>query len=145
MDEKRQRTGFEPVLLYDGECGLCTRSVLWTLAHERDTRVRFASLQSQVGMSLLFEHGMTSAAGGRPKVDSIVFVDAEGAHVRSEALMRLAAHLRAPWRWFRVGRLCPRVLRDAVYDMVARHRRRWLNTNQVCVVGDEATRSRFLD
>ena len=35
-----------PVLLYDGVCGLCNRLVQFVLKHDTDARFRFASLQS---------------------------------------------------------------------------------------------------
>ena len=34
-----------PLVLYDGNCGLCARSVRWILDHERDHDIVFAPLQ----------------------------------------------------------------------------------------------------
>ena len=34
-----------PLVLYDGNCGRCARSVRWILDHERDHEIVFAPLQ----------------------------------------------------------------------------------------------------
>jgi predicted DCC family thiol-disulfide oxidoreductase YuxK len=37
---------FKNIILYDGECGLCNRSVQFILKHERNQNLQFTSLQS---------------------------------------------------------------------------------------------------
>ena len=41
-----------PIVLYDGECGLCHRSVKFILDHEADHELRFAPLQGEVAAEL---------------------------------------------------------------------------------------------
>ena len=39
--------GANPIILYDGVCGLCNRLVQFLLTHDREGRLRFAALQSE--------------------------------------------------------------------------------------------------
>ena len=68
----------------------------------------------------------------------------ERVFVRSEAGLRVARYLGGPWRLAAVARLVPRVLRDAAYDLVARHRHRLTRDTDRCVIPPAAARERFL-
>lgn len=127
------------VVLFDGVCHLCDGVVRWILAHDHDARFRFASLQSSAAARMLGERG----AGALP--DSIVLLDAGGVHVRSDAALRVVAHLGFPWSWLQVLRWLPRPVRDGLYASVARRRYSWFGRRDVCVRPTPALRSRFLD
>lgn len=128
----------EPVLYFDGECGLCSRSVRWCLRHERRPMLRFAPLQ-----------GATYAAvdvPGKPAgMQTLVLVDAAGLHVKSEAVLRMLRYVGGPWAaagW--IGRLIPRLLRDAAYQFVAARRYRWFGRAAVCATPGKAASARLL-
>jgi predicted DCC family thiol-disulfide oxidoreductase YuxK len=119
-----------PVILFDGVCNLCSAAVQWVIAHDRRNVFRFASLQSQAARKLLAAAG--SSAGER--LDSMVLLDQDGVHLRSEAALRIARGLGFPWSLARIGGLLPRSLRDALYDWVARHRYRWFGRQNACLL-----------
>ena len=129
-----------PLLLFDGVCNLCDRSVQFVLRHEPAGSIQFASLQSDVGRNALAEYGLDTEG-----MDSVVFIDQERAYVQSDAALAVAARLAAPWRWLVVGRIIPRPARNAVYRWVARNRYRWFGTHNECRVPTPKTRARFLD
>lgn len=128
------------VLLYDGDCGLCSRVVQFVLRRDRRARFRFAALQSGVGQALLRRHAITS--GG----DTFYVVPQGGGSVldRSRAALFVAAELGLPWSLARVAAVIPRRLRDRAYDVVARNRHRLLRA-PACALPDPAQRERFLD
>jgi predicted DCC family thiol-disulfide oxidoreductase YuxK len=128
-----------PTLLFDGVCNLCHGTVRFVLAHDRAARFRFATLQSEVGRALLARHGLDAAA-----LDSVVLVDADGAHERSDGALRTLARLDSPWRWLGLLRVVPRPLRDAVYDWIARHRYGWFGKLDACPLPRPEWRDRFL-
>ena len=129
-----------PILLFDGVCNLCAGAVRFAITRDRDARLRFTPLQSPVGQELLRRHGCEPDA-----LDTVVLIDAAGAHVRSTAALRLLGQLPAPWRWLGPPLLLlPRRLRDAVYDFVARHRYRWFGRRDACLVPTPELRARFL-
>jgi predicted DCC family thiol-disulfide oxidoreductase YuxK len=128
------------VVVFDGVCNLCRRSVTFILLHERDHLIRFAAAQSAAGRALLREFDLDPE-----NVATFVFLHGDVAHVRSDAALEVARHLRLPWRMVRILRIVPRRLRDAVYDFVARHRYRWFGRRESCLVPTPDVRSRFLD
>lgn len=134
-DEPR---GDGPILFYDGECGLCAKSVQWCLDHDAHAVLRYAPLQ-----------GATYAALDVPKKPSglgtVVLLDERGLHTESNAVLRIARHIGGPWRVFgAIARVIPRALRDVAYRHVARHRIAWFGTVDACRLPTPATRTRFL-
>lgn len=129
------------IVLFDGECGLCTRSVQFILRHEARPELRFASLQSKAGRQILAEHGVEGeCADGR----SVVLVSDGRVYTRSTAALQIAACLSGPWRLLRLLRIVPRPLRDLVYDWIARRRHAWSARADVCVLPGPEFVDRFL-
>lgn len=129
-----------PVLLYDGACGLCDRTVQFVLRHDRRRLLRFAPLDGDFGRQARAAHPALQG------VDSVVWLDdARGElHVKSAAILRLARYLGGAWQLAAVFRIVPRVIRDATYDVVARHRHR-IGPADTCVVPPPEDRARFID
>ena len=134
-------SGTGAVVLYDGNCGLCDGLVRWLLDRDRKDRLKYASLQSDAAGRLLTQRGVELAA----LPDSVVLVDEAGVHVRSAAALGIAGLLGYPWRASGVFRVVPRPLRDWVYDVVARNRKRWFGTVETCIMPTPELRERFLD
>src|ERR1700690_2928126 len=88
-----------PVVLYDGTCGLCHRSVRWLLRHERDHALQFAPLQGATAAALRVRHPEIPQL-----VSTVVLVEDDRVYLRSKAFLYAAKHLRAPWRWVAVWR-----------------------------------------
>jgi predicted DCC family thiol-disulfide oxidoreductase YuxK len=128
-----------PVVLYDGVCGLCARSVKWVLRHERDHAIQFAPLQGPTAAALRARHPRIPT-----ELDTIVYVDAGRVYLRSKAFLQLAAHLRAPWRWAHAMRWFPGFVLDLGYRVVARVRYRIWGTVDACELPSPAHRARFL-
>ncbi|HEV2761830.1 MAG TPA: DCC1-like thiol-disulfide oxidoreductase family protein [Pyrinomonadaceae bacterium] len=133
-----------PVLLYDGVCGFCNKSVQMILAHDRRNELRFAALQSDFGRAVVERHPELK------DVDSVVFLErapggAERVHIRSEAALRVASYLGGPWRVFLLARLLPASLRDFLYNLFARYRYKIFGKYDSCLLPPPEVRSRFLD
>ncbi|MFO1317252.1 MAG: thiol-disulfide oxidoreductase DCC family protein [Burkholderiales bacterium] len=127
------------VVVFDGVCNLCTRSVRFILAHEAQPVLMFASLQSPAGARLLRESGFDPGTVG-----TFVLVSDGSCHVKSDAALRVARFLRMPWRALAALRIVPRPLRDGVYDAVARNRYRWFGRTDACMVPSASVSGRFL-
>ena len=130
-----------PVLLYDGECGVCAASVQWVLRHEHSTELRFAALQSEVGRHLLSEAGIDSS------VDSLVWIEPSPrgllGRVYSGAVLSTLRYVGGPWRIaFAALWLVPKPLRDWGYRRFASMRKLVLPSH--CLLPTPAQRARFL-
>ena len=128
-----------PVLLYDGVCGLCARSVRWILRHERDHAIRFAPLQGETAAALRAKHPRIPDA-----LSTVVLVDGDRVHLRSKAFLHAARHLRAPWRWLAAFRWIPGFLPDLGYRVIARLRYRLFGRKDQCEIPAPDERARFL-
>jgi predicted DCC family thiol-disulfide oxidoreductase YuxK len=131
------------ILLYDGECGLCSRIVQVVLRADSAGTLRFASLQGELARELLARHVELNG------VDSMAWVEAsdqaatERVFIRSEGAIRLGRYLGFPWRLVTLARLLPAGIRDRLYDWVARHRRRWFGPAPSCPAYLSQYRDRF--
>jgi predicted DCC family thiol-disulfide oxidoreductase YuxK len=126
------------ILLYDGVCGLCNRFVRWVLKRDRIGAMRFATLQGELGRAALRQ--LPEIAD----VDSVVLLHRDGAWVRSTAALEVARYLGGPWSVTLAGYAIPRLLRDWLYDFVARRRYGWFGKLDSCPVPAPEVRTRFL-
>ncbi len=133
------------VLLYDGDCGFCAGSVQFVLAHEPEARrdaLRFAPLQGRFGAEVMRRF---PEIGG---VDSVVWFESGAdarprVRVKSAAALAALAHVGGLWRVLAgLGMLVPCVVRDLVYDAVAK--RRFELAAPACLIPTPETRTRFL-
>jgi predicted DCC family thiol-disulfide oxidoreductase YuxK len=130
----------ERVVLFDGYCSLCDGAVRFIMARDPTARFRFAALQSEAAQSRL-------RAAGAPSVlpDSVLLLDTDGLHVRSEAALRIARQLRAPWPLLaRFASIVPHRWRDALYDVIARRRYAWFGRRDSCRLPTPDEAARFL-
>jgi predicted DCC family thiol-disulfide oxidoreductase YuxK len=134
------------LLLYDGTCGFCARTVQFVLQHERRRRtLRFASLQSATGREIRARHPELN------DVDSVIWYEPgvngsdERLLVRSAAALRLCQYLGGVWRAVSWLVVVPRPVRDRGYDFIARHRHRIVPGAPMCVLPSPEQRSRFVD
>ncbi len=135
-----------PVLFYDGECGLCNRTVRLLLALDRRGVLRFAPLQGPTAQAYLRTHGLPAG-----DFETLVFVPDWARHDRREYLLRtdgVVGALRAcdhpaakVLAWMRI---IPRRLRDAGYRCVAHTRYRiWGRWDATCPLPRKEWRGRF--
>jgi predicted DCC family thiol-disulfide oxidoreductase YuxK len=127
-----------PVLFFDGECGLCNRSVRWLFRRDRRRVLKFAPLQGAVAARTI------GALPNDSRDWSIVLWDEEGVHYESDAALRAVATVGGIWRLARGLLLVPRVLRNGVYRFVARNRVRWFGRVASCELLSAEDRARLL-
>lgn len=131
----------ERVLLYDGVCGFCNKSVQFVLNHDRKGTMRFAPLQGSFAKEVLAGHPELV------KVDSLVLYEKGSGRVRirSEAALAIASYLGGIWKLGSFARIIPRAVRDYFYDLFARYRYRWFGKYDTCAIPPREHRARFLD
>ncbi len=132
-----------PVLLYDGDCALCSRAVRAALRWDRRGTLQFAPLRGPAANTLL-----AAAPDTVRTADSLVWVE-PGAipefRIRSDAVLALARYLGGWARVAHLARLLPHQWRDLGYNAIARRRMQWLGPSRSCVLPLPHDRHRFLD
>jgi predicted DCC family thiol-disulfide oxidoreductase YuxK len=127
------------VVLFDGVCNLCNRTVQFIIARDPAAHFRFAALESEAARRLL---GETQVGNTLP--DSVVLIEDGRVYTRSTAALRIVRRLVFPWPLIYALMVVPRPLRDMVYDLIARHRYWWFGKRDACMVPTPEIRARFL-
>ena len=128
------------VMVFDGGCNLCSRSVRTVAAMDREGLIRFAATQSPTGRALCLRHGIDP-----DDPTTFLFMDHGRALRSSEAMLAIAARLPRPWRWLGVARIVPRPVRDAAYGWLARNRYRLFGRRNACTLPAPGLAARFVD
>ncbi|NBD24714.1 thiol-disulfide oxidoreductase DCC family protein [Paenibacillus glycinis] len=150
---KRSKSGTEEpiIILIDGDCPLCHRIARFVCKRDARERFRFAALRSAAGRRLLTqgssggsievaagqvgsapltgrpgtsESALDGAVGPELHADSFVLIEGGKFYVKSMAALRVLRSLDGPWPLMYGAVALPAVLRDGVYDLIARWRYR---------------------
>lgn len=114
------------LVLFDGQCDLCSGAVRFIAHRDADKCISFASLQSPVGQALLKLHHLPN------DLSTMIVIDNGRCHVRSAAALHIARRLRWPWPVLTILRVIPTAIRDWIYDQVARNRHRLSRDKSQC-------------
>jgi Uncharacterized protein conserved in bacteria len=129
-----------PILYFDGLCNLCTRAVQYVLKHDKQEHFLFASLQSGAGIAALRHIPAHKMGAG-----TLVLQYNGQYYVRSEAALRTAILLGGWHKWLALpALLVPRLLRDSVYNLIARYRYKWFGRRNECMVPTPQLKARFI-
>ena len=132
-------TSQHAVVLFDGVCNFCNRSVNWIIRRDRRGYFRFAPLQSDGGARLQVEYGLDPTA-----LDTLVLIEGGQVYTKSTAGLRIVRRLRPPWPALYALIAVSRPARDLLYDWFARRRYRWFGKRDECMVPTAEVRERFL-
>lgn len=154
MGESFDQLGGRTLVVYDGHCGLCNRTVRWLLSRDRHDRLRFAPSESDKVADWLTRNGFGgsrgSGSGSADAPGTILAVRNAGTPVeqvlvRSTAVLALLRELPQPWPAVAaLLRLIPRLLRDLGYRFIAKVRYRIWGRLESCPLPAPAERERFL-
>jgi predicted DCC family thiol-disulfide oxidoreductase YuxK len=126
------------VILFDGTCAFCERSVRFIATRDRGY-FKFGASQNPEGRALLAQHGTD-----RESARSIILIEDGEVSLRSTAVLKIARRMTAPWRWAAVLLLVPAPLRDAVYRVVAAVRHRIAGQSNACEIPPPEIRQRLI-
>ena len=137
-----------PIVLYDGVCGLCNGLVRFIIRRDSNAIFRFASLQGAFASRILASYHLNPG-----DLDTVYVVVAQNSEhsgelilSRSDAALFVLKQLGGLYKPAAfLLQMLPRFLRDSVYNMVARRRYRIFGRFETCPLPDVQDRSRFLD
>jgi len=98
---------------------MCSGWARFVGARDPQGELELVPQQSDEGREILARNGIPEG-----DMSTIVFVEGERVLTKSSAVFGILDRLRRPWPLVSVLRVVPRVMRDALYDVIARNRRR---------------------
>jgi predicted DCC family thiol-disulfide oxidoreductase YuxK len=133
------------LLLYDGVCGLCNRLVQFVIPRDKRVVFDFASLQSDIGRSILRQHGRAPNDLDTFYVVTNYRTAAPALLSRARAALFVVTALGGLWRAAGLLGLLPTLVLDWAYDLIARRRYRLFGRYDKCLMPPPEHKNRFID
>ena len=128
-----------PLIIFDGYCALCSGWASFVLRHDPGGRFRLASAQSPLGYALYVHYGLDPQ-----DYETNILIEDGRAWFKSESSIRMLEGLGWPWKLAAVFRILPRVVRDPMYEFIARNRLRFFGKRATCYLPQKQYEDRFL-
>ena len=129
------------IVLFDGVCNLCNRSIQFIIRHDKKDEFRFATLQGDLGKQLVKERHIDTDT-----VDSVILIEPGVAYyTKSTAALKIGTSFGGAWKLLTVLELIPSSLSDIVYDFVARNRYQWYGKKDACMIPTPELKAKFLE
>lgn len=106
------------LIVYDGECMLCSSFVRFVVRHDHRQRFGLVTAQSELGRMLYVKAGLSPDA----MQTSLTIVNGR-THVKLAAFAAAMNAIGWPWKILALAWLVPRRLGDFLYDGIAANRR----------------------
>ena len=133
----------QAVVLYDGFCVLCSRSIQWLISKDEKKIFRFIPLQSKQGINLLDLAGpevmqylldQKALTKKDEMPGSVILWMDNKPYIRSDGALLAIAQLGGIYRAAGWLRIIPKFIRDTIYNIIARNRYKWFGEREVCFV-----------
>ncbi len=143
IEDKKENPNL--IVLFDGVCALCDRTVQFLLKRDKQGVLKFAPLQGPTAAVILKRH---PEIGDNTR--SVILVQnyntaSESVSVRSQAILDCLSALGGFWRVASLLRIIPRFFRDTIYNFIATNRYKWFGKYEECIVPSPEFRERFLE
>jgi predicted DCC family thiol-disulfide oxidoreductase YuxK len=128
-----------PIILFDGVCNFCNRTVNTILKYDKQAYFQFAPSQSNTAMQRF-----QALSIDQKSIDSVILIDNEKVFTKTDAVIQIATQLSGWPSLFRFLKFIPKPLRDFGYDLIANNRYRLFGKKDNCMIPDVSIRHRFL-
>lgn len=133
------KQAYDHIVLFDGDCNLCSFAVQFIIRHDKENKFRFASLQSAFGQAISAKHHLPTAS-----FDTFIYLRNDTLYFKSGAALHLLKELGYPWRLLYAFIIVPRFLRDAIYMFVSRNRHRLFRRPAACMMPTRELQEKFI-
>ena len=128
----------DKIILFDGECNFCDKSVQFIMARDKNARFSFTSLQSEIGKQLLVQYDAPE------DLDSFVLIENGRFYTQSSAALRVCQALDGAWKFLVAFLIVPKPVRNFFYTILAKNRYKWFGKKDQCMLPSKEQRKRFL-
>lgn len=129
------------IIFFDGVCNLCNSFIDYVIQRDKEKKIFYCSLQSELAQELLAEHSISFENG----FSTIFYYDQGKLYKRSTAILRIYKELNA---LHKIGAsillVIPAFLRNVVYDFIAKNRYRFYGKKETCRLPSPEEKDQFL-
>jgi predicted DCC family thiol-disulfide oxidoreductase YuxK len=119
----------QPLILFDGYCHLCSKSVMFVIKRDKKKIFSFIPLQSKEALAI---KGWQVHDINIPS--SLILFENDKVYQKSGAALRIVRHLKFPWNLFYGLMIVPAFIRDGIYMYISKNRYRWFGKREACHV-----------
>ena len=127
------------IILFDGVCNLCNGAVQFVIKHDKNSRFKFASLQSKFGEQFLLQNNLSTT-----NFNSFIYVRNQKILQKSTAALYVLKDIKGFVALGFVFIIVPKFIRDFIYTLIAKKRYKWFGKKEVCMMPTAALKNRFL-
>jgi predicted DCC family thiol-disulfide oxidoreductase YuxK len=128
------------IVLFDGVCNLCSKSVQFILKRDKKNQFLFGSLQGAYGQEMLKKYQLPES-----EFNSFMLIEGDKLYTKSSGALRMLKHLGGWWRLLYVFIIVPKFIRDGIYNWVSKNRYKWYGKMNECWLPKPEWKARFLE
>ena len=128
-----------PIILFDGVCNFCNRTINTILKYDKQAYFQFAASQSSAAMGIMQAFNLDEKA-----ISSVILIEQEKVFTKTDAVIQIANRLSGWPSLFRLLKFIPKPMRDFAYDLIAKNRYALFGKKDNCMIPDASIRHRFL-
>jgi len=128
-----------PIILFDGVCNFCNRTINIILKYDKDAYFQFAPSQSNAAMGIMQQFSLEQQA-----ITSVILIDNEKVYTKTDAVIQIANRLSGWPSLFRLLKFIPKSIRNFGYDLIAKNRYTLFGKRASCRIPDASIQDRFL-
>lgn len=125
--ELEQRSHKYPIVLYDGFCFLCDKTITYLIEIDKERQLRYHTLESE-----------------NTKPDTVQLFYKGQIYERSDVLVEIAKILKSPSFIMRMIKYIPKSIRDLGYRIIAKNRYRIWGKSETCLIPQPDIQQLFL-
>jgi predicted DCC family thiol-disulfide oxidoreductase YuxK len=128
------------IVFFDGVCNLCNSSVDFFIRRDKRKKIKYVSLQSEVGKKILESFGIIQG-----DIHTVYFLHQGEIFKKSAAVGLILKELGRGYRILgTIIEFLPWWITDTLYDFVAKNRYKWMGKRNTCRVPTESEKELFL-
>ncbi len=130
----------QSIIFFDGVCNLCNSFVQFVIVRDRRNVYKFCALQSTKASEIL-----APFATDFGNLSTVILLQNGILYTHSTAALRILKELGGFWRSLYAFSVVPLILRDPIYNIIAKHRYRLFGKRNSCLVPTIELKEKFID
>lgn len=126
------------IIFFDGVCNICNGYVNFLIKRDKAFKFKFSPLQSSAG------HHISKSLKIEGEPQYIIVLSKRKVYTKSNAIVRILRDLGGFWSIFLILIIVPGVIRNKIYNIIAKNRYAWFGKMDSCMIPSEKDKERFI-